>query len=291
MGKHRTYEEVLNAAKQYKTRMEFKNNDMANYSCAVRYGWLNKVCSHMEAVGDMYKRCVYVYELPNKVCYIGLTYDINKRHKEHCDGVTTSVGKYCVEKNINIPLPNKLTNYLDKNKASLLEGIFLEKYKNDGWSVLNKVKTGGLGGSRKKLKNKIVNIGLCKEIAMECDTPTEFQKKYYSLYRIAKQRNWLEYIFSHFDKEEIKRRANIIIKEKNRGKKVDILKCREAAINAKLNKIVEQYDLNGNFLNEYISQEEAARKLGKPKSNGNIGKCCKGKLKTCLGFIWRYKNN
>ena len=41
----------------------------------------------------------------------------------------------------------ELSNFLDKEIASIKEGEFLEKYKIEGWNILNKAKTGGLGGT------------------------------------------------------------------------------------------------------------------------------------------------
>ena len=288
--KHRTYEEVLNAAKKYQTRMDFKNNDMANYSFAVRYGWLDRVCSHMRAVGDLYKRCIYAYELPNKVCYVGLTYDIKQRHIQHCDNkALSSMRNYCELNNIEIPKPKQLTEYLDSETASKMEGEILEKYKNNGWKCLNVAKTGGLGGNKHLYKGINVDIGLCKSKAMECETPTEFQIKYRSLYKIAKQREWLEYIFSHFDREEIKEKVIKSLVKANKGRKRDINKCRECANRCGLSKPVIQYDLNGNLVREYVSKADAARNLGHPNSHSDIGRCCTGKLKTCLGYIWKYK--
>lgn len=51
---------------------------------------------------------------------------------------------------------------------------------------------------------------------------------------------------------------------------------------------VYQYDLNGNFIREFESCAEAARSFGRTDS-GNIIKCCKGKLKTLYGFIFKYE--
>ena len=287
--KSRTYEEVLNAAKKYKTRMEFKNNDMANYGYAVTHGWLDDVCSHMMVVGDLYKRCVYVYELPNKVCYVGLTFDITKRHLQHCSSTAfSSVRRYCELNNIKIPDPIQVTEYVDIETASKLEGEFLKKYKDDGWYCLNVAKTGGLGGN--KYKNLNIDIGLCKKIAMQCETPSEFQTKFQSLYRIVKKRNWKEYVFSHFNYDEIKNNKNKKISISNKGKKKNRLVYLKASVKSGRNKPVLQYSKNGELLNEFMSQDDAAKKLGHPNSHSDIGKCCKGKLKTCLGFVWKYKN-
>lgn len=52
-------------------------------------------------------------------------------------------------------------------------------------------------------------------------------------------------------------------------------------------KEVYQYDLNGKFINKYSSTGQAAQSLGLKKSS-HIGECCRGKIKTYKGFIWRY---
>ena len=67
-------------------------------------------------------------------------------------------------------------------------------------------------------------------------------------------------------------------------------KIRESAIGRKSprRKIVMQFDKSNNFISEYLSLTEASNKTG--CSIGDICSCCKGKLKSAGGFIWRYKN-
>ena len=50
---------------------------------------------------------------------------------------------------------------------------------------------------------------------------------------------------------------------------------------------VLQFTKEGKFLAEYSSAHEAERQTG--CYNGNICKCCKGKYKTCGGYVWKYK--
>lgn len=52
-------------------------------------------------------------------------------------------------------------------------------------------------------------------------------------------------------------------------------------------KAVNQFDLEGNFLEVYKSISEAARKSGVYVQN--ISKCCQGKLKTAGGYVWQYQ--
>lgn len=55
-------------------------------------------------------------------------------------------------------------------------------------------------------------------------------------------------------------------------------------------KKVNQYDLNGKYINTYSSTGEAARSLG-VKTSSHIGECCRGKIKQYKGFIWRYSED
>lgn len=52
-------------------------------------------------------------------------------------------------------------------------------------------------------------------------------------------------------------------------------------------KEVYQYNLDGKFINKYPSTGAAARSLGL-KCGSHIGECCRGKIHTYKGFIWRY---
>ena len=51
-------------------------------------------------------------------------------------------------------------------------------------------------------------------------------------------------------------------------------------------KTVIQYDLNGKYINTYESTGVAAKSIGGQHSH--IGECCRGKIKSYKGFIWRY---
>lgn len=51
-------------------------------------------------------------------------------------------------------------------------------------------------------------------------------------------------------------------------------------------KPVNQYDLDGDLLNTYISIREAERETG--VGNQNIGKVCQYKRKSAGGYLWRY---
>ena len=55
----------------------------------------------------------------------------------------------------------------------------------------------------------------------------------------------------------------------------------------KLSQKVIQLDLNDNILNVFKSMIQAERETGIP--NGNINRCCNGKIKSAGGYKWRKK--
>jgi hypothetical protein len=52
---------------------------------------------------------------------------------------------------------------------------------------------------------------------------------------------------------------------------------------------VIKYDLHGNKVGEYLSIESAGKKCH--LASASISLCCRGKAKSCGGFIWRFKND
>jgi hypothetical protein len=52
-------------------------------------------------------------------------------------------------------------------------------------------------------------------------------------------------------------------------------------------KIVQQFDLSGNFITEYPNTIVAAEKTG--SNSSTISKVCRGIFSQTNGFIWKYK--
>ena len=55
----------------------------------------------------------------------------------------------------------------------------------------------------------------------------------------------------------------------------------------KMSKPILQYTKDGELIGEWTGASEASRVLG--INQGNITSCCRGKLNSCGGFIWKYK--
>lgn len=174
-----------------KSRREFNIKYYAAHKKACKNGWMDEICSHMKST-DKKKRCIYVYEFDDKSAYIGLTYNIKNRHSRHMNNNKSSV-KIKSNKNINFNL-KKLTKHIDIKDAKIKENYYVEKYKNDGWKILNKAKTGSIGGiTIKWTKDK------CKEKALKCKTKSEFYEKYSSASGTALKNGWMDEICLHMN--------------------------------------------------------------------------------------------
>lgn len=53
--------------------------------------------------------------------------------------------------------------------------------------------------------------------------------------------------------------------------------------------LIDQYDLEGNFIKTWLGMRNIERELG--IKNQGICSCCKGKLKTSGGYVWKYNKN
>ena len=62
-----------------------------------------------------------------------------KNKNEHSE---RSLFNFYFEKNLPIPEPIILKENLTPIEAQYYEGYYVEKYRNEGWKILNKAKTG-----------------------------------------------------------------------------------------------------------------------------------------------------
>lgn len=136
-------------AKRYKTRKEFERERKDAYAAAERNGWLNEICSHMKAVGNNFKRKIYVFLFTDKTAYVGLAQDPEGRYRQHLRDKRSPVYKQAKVNGIAFEY-HLLTDWLHKDVAGKVEDFFINKYKEDGWTMLNRQRGGNLGGRTKK---------------------------------------------------------------------------------------------------------------------------------------------
>lgn len=184
-----TKEKCQDVASKFICRSDFQKKEYNAYRRAYENGWLDEICSHMIKIGNMSKRLVYACEFADNSVYIGLTCNSNRRITEHLTG-KTSVYKHIEETGL-YPTYKELTDYIPANDASNLEIYYVEKYKESGFTILNKGKAGGLGGGRIKW-----NYETCKEEASKYPNKTFFCKSKRKAYDKCLKEGWLNEFFT-----------------------------------------------------------------------------------------------
>jgi ribosome-associated toxin RatA of RatAB toxin-antitoxin module len=232
-----TFEHCKEETLKYKTKNEFNINSKGAYIKALKNKWLDKICSHMEILGSKYKRCIYSYEFPNNYVYVGLTFNINKRQSNRDSDNTDGVTRF-IEKTGLKPVRKQLTEYIDVNDAVIMENYYLNFYKNNGWNILNKNKTGGIGSS----KETKWDFNTVKNEALKYKTRTEFKEKSGGAYYAAIKNKWLDEVSSHMI---------IFSKPMNYWKSIN--SCKEEAL---------KYNSKQNFYKNARGAYESSRKHG-----------------------------
>lgn len=141
-----TEENIKKEALKYDSKPKFRASNGSAYQAADRLGIMDEVTAHMIPTGSKFKRLIYAYEFPDKSVYVGLTYDLNKRDWSHMNRDSSAVYKYMVLTGLR-PIKKTLTKFIDKEEAKKLEGVLEKQYRDKGWKILNRAKTGSLGGS------------------------------------------------------------------------------------------------------------------------------------------------
>lgn len=174
------YEDAL----QYDYLPEFTKNS-ALLKASKRCGIFDEVTEHMKKLGSLTKRLVYAFEFPDNSVYVGLTHNMDKREKQHEEEERSAVAKHFakIEKKPFLRILSK--QYIDAADAQAMEGCQIEKYKKEGWHILNSTKAGSLGAC-KVLYTKEMVINLLKTVS----SYDEFQKS--PLYGAASRNKWLK---------------------------------------------------------------------------------------------------
>jgi hypothetical protein len=189
-----TKERVIEESKKYKNRGEFHDKCGTAYGKARINGWLDELTwlkdDRIDFSIDRID-CVYAYEFVSlKAVYVGRTLmrRINSRIEEHLSTETDAVYIFAKENSIPVPEMKILEDHLTLAEGVSKEGVYLDCYKEDGWKILNRAKTGGIGtiARNKWSKRK------CQEEALKYKTRSDFALHSGSAYEVARSKGWLE---------------------------------------------------------------------------------------------------
>ena len=191
-----TKEKCGEEALKYNSRHEFELGNTSAYLTSRRNNWLDEIGSHMIVCGNKYKRCIYAIEFIDNHVYIGLTYNFDKRIKDHFkDKSTNKSSAFLHFKETNSSYEVKqITDYLEKEEAVKMEDSILKSYIDKNWIPLNKAKCGSLGGN-----NLIWDFEKCKEEALKYKSRREFGVNSSSGYTSARINGWLDEICQHME--------------------------------------------------------------------------------------------
>lgn len=187
-------DDVYAEALKYDNKQEFKNLSPGAYKSSKRNGWFDEVTKHMEALGNRYKRMIYVFEFPDNSAYVGLTGDKKRRERQHLE--TGPVSQYIKQTKLIPKFKEISVDYIDVEDAQNLEDCTIGKYKQMGWKILNKAKAGGLGSCQRIWTKERIQ----KE-ALKYQTKNEFREKNGSAFVAAYKNGWLDEIGSHWTPE------------------------------------------------------------------------------------------
>lgn len=191
-----TFERCKEEALKHKNKTSFSKAKGWSYQTALNNGWLDEICKHMDVIGNYKKRCIYAYEFSDNMVYIGLTFNLNKRHKRRLTDKEDAVYQY-ININNNYTI-KKLTDYIEIEEAVKYEKIWLNNYLINGWNILNRIKTGSLGGNILKwTKEK------CKEEIVKYEYLHELTKNNINCLSAIYKNNWHEELLKDLKKKNV----------------------------------------------------------------------------------------
>lgn len=250
------YDACKEAADECDSRSEFSDKYPAAYNEARIQGWLDEWFERQLNVYENTDNVVYafIFEKFNSI-YIGRTRNITKRMWQHMNDNKCTVFKFAQHNGVVIPQMTILKSDIKLIESAEWEDYYVKKYKEEGWNVLNKAKTGKNSGSLGSCKRGIYTYNKMYNIAKDCKTRSELRNKCSRGYIVALEEGWLD--------------------------KFDWL-----AEVTNQPKTVLELNLKNELLAFYKSTGEAAKRTGNQQQK--ISAVCCGKRKTTGGRVWIY---
>ena len=198
IGQHINF--IKEKALLYDNRTEFKLNESKLYRECIKNNIIDEVCSHMGNKGNPRLRLIYVYEFEDNFAYVGLTFNLEYRKSKRLKSEKDSVTIHIKDTGLT-PKIIELTGLIPEEDAQDMEIYYIEKYRKDGWNILNKNKGGGLGSKSLKW-----GYNECLLAASNYENKKQFFNGESGAFASAKRNNWMNDCIKRFKIKIIKLR-------------------------------------------------------------------------------------
>lgn len=248
----------------------------------------------MEEMHGEYKVYVHVNKINGKI-YIGQTKQtLEQRYKngyEHCRHFWNAIQKYGWDNFEHIILVDNLSI----DMANIIEEELIKKYNTTNHNNGYNMKSGGLNHIPSEETRKLMSEAHSGERHWNYGKHwgDDFKKKLSEIHTGREMTDeWKQKISN---KNKGKRHTNET-KEKMRESKVGIknpmygkhISEKTIQLRRENCKHILQYDLNGVFIKEWTSSVDISKEYNVDISN--IIRCCLGETKSCVNYMWKYKN-
>lgn len=186
-----TFEKIYEHALKYTSRKQWNINHKPTYEAARIYGYLDECCVHMKRQTNPYIDdigTIYAFTFNDNTAYVGLSIKPEKRYNGHMikGPVYKKISKgfkfeYKIVEN-GIPL----ANLSDK------EIFYMEKFKSDGYVLLNVRRGGSLGSMENRITDKEIY-----ETATLFKHKTDWMYAHRNHYDAARRRKLLNDVCKH----------------------------------------------------------------------------------------------
>lgn len=133
-------------------------------------------------------RCIYACEFEDNHVYIGLANNLRQRILQHLRTPSSSIYRYIIETGL-LPTFKIIRGFESEKNAQKNEAEVEKMYKENGWCILNRAKTGALGGSY-----IYWTLERCLIVAKLATSMSDFCKRFHGAYASCKKNNWIPQI-------------------------------------------------------------------------------------------------
>lgn len=145
----------------------------------------NASCAKTSSNRIQKHRCIYACEFEDNHVYVGLANNLRQRIKQHLRSSKSPIFRHVAETELS-PTFKIIRGFEPEKIAQKNEGEVEKMYKENGWILLNRAKTGALGGDY-----LYWNLDRCLEVARFATSMSDFCKRFSGAYASCSRNGWL----------------------------------------------------------------------------------------------------